>query len=76
MRQGGQIIDDQKFPLCDGPFVDRAGKVRDAILRRISADSAIFNVRAVLQHEDPLPLTCGKAEEQIRLSEEGAEFLL
>ena len=75
-RGRGQVFDDQEFPLGDGPFVERARKVCDAILRRIGADSAMFNARSGIEYKNPLSLEGRKAEEQLRLPEERAEFFL
>ena len=69
-----QVFDNQQFPLRDGLFEDGTGKILDAILRRISADSAIFDVGAVIEYEDLISLQGRQAKEQIRLAKEGAQL--
>ena len=59
MGVGSQVFDQQEFPLRNGLFVERTGKVRDAILRRIGAESAMRHMRSGIEHEDALSLEGG-----------------
>ena len=62
MRVRGEVLDEKKLPLHDGSFIDRTGKVGDAILRRISTDSAVSKLSPGMQHEDLSALNRGKTK--------------
>ena len=74
--RGGQVLNDQQLPLLDRTLVHGVAKVVDAILRRIGAQSPIGDVGPRIEHQDLSILQSGKPKEQIRLSEERAQFVL
>ncbi len=76
LRMRGEVFDNLQLTFLNRPFVDRTGKILDAILRRICPDSTIFDTRFVIEDENLLALDSGKAEAQIGLSKKGAEFEL
>src|SRR5215831_2535205 len=73
---GGQVLNDQQLTLLDCTLVHGVAKVFDAILRRIGAKSTIRYVGPSIEHQDLSILQSGKPKEQIRLSEERAQFVL
>ena len=73
---GGQVLNEQQLPLFDRTLVHRVAKVFDAILRRIGAQSPIRNVCPSIEHQDLAILKSSQPKEQIRLSEERAQFVL
>jgi hypothetical protein len=74
--RGGQILNNQQLPLRDRTLVHGVAKVVDAILRRIGAQSPIRHGGPSMEHQDLAILQSGKPKEQIRLSEERAQFVL
>ena len=73
---GCQVLNDQQLALLNRTLVHGVAKVVDAILRRIGAKSAIRNVGPSIEHQDLSIMQSGKPKEQIRLSEERAQFVL
>jgi hypothetical protein len=71
-----QVLNDQQLTLLDRTLVYGVTKVVDAILRRIGAQSPIRNVGPSIEHQDLAILQRGQPKEQIRLSEERAQFVL
>ena len=53
-------VDNHQFALHDGFLEDGAGKIVDAILRRIGANSTVFNIGAVVEHQDLIALYSGQ----------------
>ena len=74
--RGGQVLNDQQLPLLDRTLVHGVAKVVDAILRRIGAQSAIRHGGPRLEHQDLAILQRGQPKEQVRFSEERAQFVL